>query len=33
MSEYEYYWAQRKGLLDPAKTELNLATGDQTTSS
>ena len=32
-SEYEYYWAQRKGLLDPAKPELNLATGDQTTSS
>lgn len=23
-------WAQRKGLLDPAKPELNLATGDQT---
>lgn len=32
-SEYKYYWAQRKGLLDPAKPELNLATGDQTTSS
>lgn len=32
-SEYEYYWAQRKGLLDPEKPELNMATGDQTTSS
>lgn len=32
-SEYKYHWAQRKGLLDPAKPELNLATGDQTTSS
>lgn len=32
-SEYEYYWAQRKGLLDPEKPELNLCTGDQTTSS
>lgn len=32
-SEYKYYWAQRKGLLDPAKPELNLATGEQTTSS
>lgn len=32
-SEYKYYWAQRKDLLDPGKAELNLATGDQTTSS
>lgn len=32
-SEYKYFWAQRKGLLDPGKPELNLATGDQTTSS
>ena len=32
-SEYKYYWAQRKNLLDPGKAELNLATGDQTTSS
>lgn len=32
-SEYKYYWAKRMGLLDPEKPELNLATGDQTTSS
>ena len=32
-SEYEFYWAQRQSLLDPANPELNLATGDQTTSS
>lgn len=32
-NEYKYYWAQRKNLLDPMKPELNLATGDQTTSS
>ena len=32
-SEYKYYWAQRKGLLDPRKPELNMATGEQTTSS
>ena len=31
-SEYEYFWAQRKNLLDPNKGELNLATGDQTVS-
>ena len=31
-SEYKYYWAQRRDLLDPMKPELNLATGDQTTS-
>ena len=32
-SEYKYFWAQRKGLLDPMKPELNMATGDQTVGS
>ena len=32
-SEYQYFWAQRKGLLDPMKPELNMATGDQTVGS
>ncbi len=32
-SEYEYFWAKRMTLLDPNKPELNMATGDQTTSS
>ena len=31
-SEYKYYYAKRKELLDPMKPELNLATGDQTVS-
>ena len=32
-SEYKYFYAKRKGLLDPMKPELNMATGDQTVSS
>lgn len=32
-SSYEYFYAKRMNLLDPNKPELNLATGDQTTSS
>lgn len=32
-SEYKYFWAKRMGLLDPNKPELNMATGEQTTSS
>ncbi|WP_291530002.1 SusC/RagA family TonB-linked outer membrane protein [Bacteroides sp. UBA939] len=31
-SEYKYFWGQRMGLLTTDKPELNLATGDQTTS-
>jgi len=32
-SEYKYFWGKRMGLLSTEKPELNLATGDQTTSS
>lgn len=32
-SEYKFFSAQRKGLLDPLKPELNMATGDQVTNS
>lgn len=32
-SEYKYFWGKRMGLLSIEKPELNMATGDQTTSS
>lgn len=32
-SEYKYFWGKRMGLLSTEKPELNMATGDQTTSS